>query len=630
MKRKLLAGFLLLVMLVGMLSGCDRSQSPDEPETGAASAQSLFQISVTDPEPAAPEEPTPASPEASEAEDNAPIEEAEPEPSGETGFWHRPTGLTQEPAAPVQPSPTLSGNEKPEPEPIPEPEPTPEPEPVPAPEPEPEPAPEPIRAAPVVELYVYNRYESDSVNGSYISLLESTYHAARLSEQSARDYPQLAEAMEQYARSYVQTMTEELDEYTQWATEQIQWLAEDPDRGVEDFVNYSDDSTLTVFRADSQAVSMLRTHFAYIGGVHPDYWYDCENYDVQTGRSLALSAVISDLSALPAVLEPLLTEQYGDIFFNLHEDLSAMDWEDSVWVLGPDGITFYFSPYVLSFFAAGAQMVTLNPRQYPDLFTSAYRDLPREWAVTIPLGEEFSFHDTSGGYDTVYAVSNYDSYGSDIDSITVRWNGLETTIPEVYCYDATPVLMCSADYGAYLYLDCLSDNDYHILFVVSPGDNGPRLVETASTNGFGYRFDPDTYCTVQAAITSPRSFLLTRRCQLLSSYTVTAEFHMGPQGLPVAYDPHFPILAGYTLTTLRELTFPLVEESGQLTGQTVTLPTGSRLSFAYTDCETYVDLRLFDDRLCRVEVSREEPFNWPLYIQGYKADECFDGMMFAG
>ena len=206
---------------------------------------------------------------------------------------------------------------------------------------------------------------------------------------------------------------------------------------------------------------------------------------------------------------------------------------------------------------------------------------------------------------------------------------MESTIPDVYAYEITPVLMSSADYGEYLYLDCLTDNDYHVIYVVSPTNAGARLVETLFATGFEYRFDPDTYGTVRAAITSPRSFYLTRRSQLLSTYSVTTEYHMGDQGVPVAYDTHSPIQLGFALTTLRQMTFPQVDEAGQLTGQSITLPYGTRLDFAYTDCKTYVDLRLSDGRLCRVEVTHGE-YNWPLYVQGINAEDCFDGMMFAG
>ena len=626
MKRKPLAGFLVLMLLLGLLSGCKQ----ENPSQTAESGQSPFQIPAVSMESETPQAPEPAAQALAEPEPEAPEIEApeEPEVTVGSGFWQKPDTLPEEPTAQASQSP--SEPVKPEADPVPtpaqEPEPVPDPTPVPA--PEPEPAAETQGTAPVIELWEHTRYESGFASGTYISLLESNYQIAQLSAESAQHYPLLAATLDRYGTSKVQTMTQELDQYVQWAREELSRYAEDDQWSPEDFFSYFYNGELMVCRADSQAVSIYQYWSSYAGGVHPYYYYDCLNYDAQTGQPLPLSAVITDFDALSHVLEDLLAEKYGDIFFNLHEDLAAMDWESTAWVLMPDGIAFYFNPYDLSYFAAGAQTITLSPARYPDLFTSDYRNTPEEWALQIPLDEEFSYNYTSDGCDTVCVIPNYNPYDY-IDSITVRWNGMQTTIPEVYCYNVTPMLMRSTDYGEYLYLDCLSDNDYHILFVVSPGGSGPWLVETLSTVGFGYRFDPDTYCTIQTAVTSPQSFYLTRRCQLLSSYTVTAEYHMGAQGIPVPYDPHFPIQLGFTLTTLQELTFPLVDETGQLTGQSVTLPVGSRLSFAYTDCETYVDLRLSDSRLCRVEVTKGA-FNWPLYIQGYEATDCFDGMMFAG
>ena len=54
---------------------------------------------------------------------------------------------------------------------------------------------------------------------------------------------------------------------------------------------YFRDETLSVQRADTQAVSLLRRITSYQGGIHPDTIYECFNLDTATGQTLALADV---------------------------------------------------------------------------------------------------------------------------------------------------------------------------------------------------------------------------------------------------------------------------------------------------------------------------------------------------
>ena len=68
MKRKPLAGFLVLMLLLGLLSGCKQ----ENPSQTAESGQSPFQIPAVSAEPETPQAPEPAAQAPAEPEPEAP------------------------------------------------------------------------------------------------------------------------------------------------------------------------------------------------------------------------------------------------------------------------------------------------------------------------------------------------------------------------------------------------------------------------------------------------------------------------------------------------------------------------------------------------------------------------------
>ena len=73
------------------------------------------------------------------------------------------------------------------------------------------------------------------------------------------------------------------------------------------FLPYSDESTLSVSRADSVIFSVATTHSSWYGGAHPYSYQTACNYDSQSGRKLELTDLVTD----------------GEAFYDLlHETLS--------------------------------------------------------------------------------------------------------------------------------------------------------------------------------------------------------------------------------------------------------------------------------------------------------------------
>ena len=123
---------------------------------------------------------------------------------------------------------------------------------------------------------------------------------------------------------------------------------------------------------------------------------------------------------------------------------------------------------------------------------------------------------------------------------------------------------------------------------------------------------------------------------LYNSSWVSGEFHVGSDGMPVLND-YYTIGESerYDYASLLEITAELVDEQGNLLGETYTFPVGTEFWFIRTDCETYVDARTEDGRYCRLYIDwpLDEDGNkneyWPL-VNGVPAEYCFGELFFAG
>ncbi len=129
--------------------------------------------------------------------------------------------------------------------------------------------------------------------------------------------------------------------------------------------------------ADDRAVSILRTEYGYLGGAHPDYFYECINLNSQTGEEILLSDLIKDKEGLNKILREKLIELYPDgNFFDLDESLERYDLDGVpegdeitpyIFTMTPAGLTFYFDPYALNSYADGDQQVDVFFTDIPEL-----------------------------------------------------------------------------------------------------------------------------------------------------------------------------------------------------------------------------------------------------------------------
>ena len=211
-------------------------------------------------------------------------------------------------------------------------------------------------------------------------------------------------------------------------------------------------------------------------------------------------------------------------------------------------------------------------------------------------------------YHFVHDADNPD----DIAGITVTVNGKPFTIVNMYAYGASVCLVTPHMGGtAWLYIDCLSDNDYHFLTVV-----GVRPDDVWWAGEFMGGF--------AAAPTDPEALQIWSRFHLVSTVNATRAYRVGLSGCPEPVDSFYRIESDVVLTSKVDIDGWSVDGAGELEEFT-TIPVGTALKPIRTDGAGITDLQLPNGSVCRVWSSGVMG-----NINGTGVFDCFDGTFFAG
>jgi hypothetical protein len=119
-----------------------------------------------------------------------------------------------------------------------------------------------------------------------------------------------------------------------------------------------------IFRYDENLVSVNFGLSDYTGGAHGNLVYESFVFDKQTEQVLSLDDVFAEgaLEEIAPVVQDRLIEDMGEMAdASWIEDGTAPEPANyRNFVLGAEGVTFFFPPYQVAAYAAGPQSVTLS------------------------------------------------------------------------------------------------------------------------------------------------------------------------------------------------------------------------------------------------------------------------------
>lgn len=473
------------------------------------------------------------------------------------------------------------------------------------------------------------RYAPDNYD---IRLCTAEWDGVRLGEESARAYPALDAALrriyEETAEEFKNT-ADEMAELALYALEDAIEEGESPD--------YNWTERVTVQRADPAALGLLYHMMSYEGGIHPYMASWGLNLDPKTGRELTLGQVFRDPDALPALVAGLLTEQYGGEDEMLPPNLDLQQYlagciKDGTlhWVIGYQGVTFWFTPYELLPFSAGEPSVSVWFAEQPELFCEEMLPAYDQYAIPLSVDQKlpFDLDSRDGQTDTLELLREpgpaFEDMGEVLPTVLLNGEWVTLTVDDYGsgCADFAAALLHLGEGRNLLYIDAELGGGYHVLSVYDLA--GLRLAGRYPNAGFCWDWEDTTGGLATETITNPAAFRLGRRTELLS--TITAQDNYAADaatGLPVLQGEGYDLSSGgVILLTKRPIEVQLLPA-----GKPGRLPAGVSLELLRTDDESYVDAQLEDGRECRILVDAAD---WPVTVGGVPIEDCFDGMMFAG
>ena len=455
-------------------------------------------------------------------------------------------------------------------------------------------------------------YEGDSY---YTDTLLTMYHFNTIVLENS-DYPELSQAVEQWNEAYRSETMAYLEEMQTMAEEEYEAY------GPDSFIGpYTLEADMFLRRADSTALSVVLSVYSYAGGAHGMTAFDCVNLDSLTGEEITLDAVVTDVSRLPEFIADEMLAAYPHITYltetledTIQEYVTPTDpayAPEFVWTLGYDGITFYFGSYAIGSYADGVQQVTLTYSEYPELFRPEYFETAAENYAVDVVGY-YSDPDLNRDRvaDYIQVVSRYDAEYGLGESYEVRVN--DAVFSQYSYYYELDVHLAEHAGKNYLLVERTMENAYQVVDI--------------------YEITPDAVTFVADAegglecFTNTDEFTMLRRADLLSTYQVLADCQMQEDGTVSTLNPRHEITWDITLVTICDLPAELVDEEGNLLGESVVFPAGTEFTLEVTDGSTFVETVTSDGRRCILYTE----FGEVQTVNGYPVEEVFEMMFFAG
>ena len=491
----------------------------------------------------------------------------------------------------------------------------------------------------VLPLHLIKGEQSDSYykDDDYSNkLVEMKYGVIALTGEDEEKYPKLAQVLKKLSEENKNTI---LKEY-----ENLKTQAEDDLKGAEEggyqiYTPYSTESTYYVSRADDRVLSFEENGYAYLGGAHgTGYSFGC-NYDTRTGEELRIQDVVTDVDTFAGLIEAKVYESgltRDDLFLDEEETLKDYILKAAAdhtlnWEITNEGVTVWFNPYEISYYAAGMPSGSVSFAGHPEVFSDYYAETARTYVYAIEgLDVSDIDFDGDGKADELSVWASMDEYGT-YEALKVSMKGVETS-KDIWAYSYDPYILHTTDGKNYLYVICGSDNDYRMLEVFDL--NGSSAVYVGEVNNCGLRaqlLDASSYLYGEELLTDPENFYLESRMEVLSTYSASRKYHVGADGMPVADEDFYQVdTSTYewreALTAKKDVPCVQVAEDGSVTADNAVIPAGTKLTLYRTDGSSLVDLKA-GDTLYRIEVDHSE---WPYTINGVEEEEYFDGIMYAG
>lgn len=408
--------------------------------------------------------------------------------------------------------------------------------------------------------------------------------------------------------------------------------------------------TIDVTRADEKVLSFVNAENSFMGGAHGSYYENAEVFDVESGKALELTDVVTDYDEVYEIVVDYLEENYEkDMFFDGYEEwLEEMFYEPSgamaspvEWNLDMDGMTIRFNPYVIGPWVSGLFEVEIPYEGNEELFVEEYlpalaggkiQKIAPDERIEIDTDRDgdaevvsFTVGEVDESYHTPLEFTWHEELEMDGDSHTAK-KKYYGSFAEAYLVEVPDELNEGESFW-YLYVEYLMENDFRKLHVINLNQNEMSRHKIFDDLG-------DTEAAVYGhVIADSGQFALYSRIYTLGTYTGYKMYYVGADGMPRTEDEKYNLVAfgadwKTVLTAKRDLTV-LIHDDGSEEMKEEKLPKGTVLWPRKTDGENIMEFELEDGRRCDLLIEKGEG-DYQFYIDGVGEYDCFENLPYAG
>ena len=510
----------------------------------------------------------------------------------------------------------------------------------------------------IVTRYQHEYYEGDYVVDNEGNSLENKplfvgkAQALMLTDDCKDAYPALYKALYDSASDYLQGAENDAITTAQYAKEDLEYAIQED---LFFYGPYTSTNTVSIARSDEKYLSICDFGEDFSGGAHGSYGMGTVTYDVNTGAVITIDQVVNIPeeqlnSIIIDKIQSASTE--NDQFWDLGETLAHYRYNPDTakgadnmenyeyaytWYLGYDGVHFYFGPYEIGPYSNGDTDICIGYDEVDGAINEEFLPNASKGYITAVSLPQWSKESDSGLDNSplhlVYEKEDPDSDDSDYftcRTLTLKEKDKSATAEVYFDYNYTvnPInsyYVNTADGREYIYVSVLSYNDYTELMVFDISDDDIKLV---GQDTFHYVYvDSDTDFAGELVWADPDRMCFGQVGNMLGTYTCYANYSVGADGMPVLADEEYTVSwCSEDISLAKELTVPIIDNDGNEQSKE-TLPVGTHITAVKTDNNTYMDCKLDDGRMIRLNYSNSD---YPAEIDGIKVDELFEGLTYAG
>lgn len=459
-------------------------------------------------------------------------------------------------------------------------------------------------------------YADNEYSKEHSKIMSSvSYEKLFLSSETEKKYPDLASAIEEFNDETESNQLEIYESNSEYAEEAI-------DNNPENFFELTSDHNMNIVRADEKVICVLNHSSSYSGGAHGYSGSYGKNFYTGTGEEIPLSDIITDMDALPGIIEDEIIRWRNEdkSYFEENLDMEDIFDEDEInWILGHEGITFIFNPYEIASYAQGKILAPVLYEEYPEIFNDEFFDIEKNYFSE--LESYFNYYtdfDNDGETDELLVYHDYAEDGI-FKRMVIEFNGEKTEF-ECRTYSLSPTLVHLENGKNLIYAEYEYENGFREIEVFEYEDGEFINTESFSLGRNILSTNDTEYEYLRLAMTNPDSFRLSRKTDVLGTSFGTINCYVDENGHPTSDDTVFRIADKKEFELMKDIEV-------FVNGKEKKLKKGEKVTYYGTDNKTFAELVLQDKTIARVYIEAE---GWPKTIEGTDITEIFDGLEFAG